>query len=206
MPPMHGLRRLFLGGSDGNARLTAAAGAALLLLLAAEGLTLLGGVGRFLVPHVFIGILVVPPLLLKLASTSWRMTHYYRRAEEYVRRGPPHIVLRMLVAPLLVAATVVLIASGVIAVLVGHGGLWLGVHKVSFVVWGITFGVHVLGHLFELPPLLAVDWWRRDRLGGRRLRQYLLALSLVAGLVLAVAALPLAHHWHGGFDFSRGDD
>lgn len=200
------VRRLFTGGSDGNARLTAAAGAALLVLLAAEGLTLVGGVGRFLVPHVFIGLLIVPPILLKLASTSWRMTRYYRRVEEYVRRGPPHVLLRMLVAPVLVATTVVLIASGVIAVLVGHGGFWLGIHKVSFVLWGIAFGVHVLGHLFELPPLLAVDWWRRDRLGGRRLRQYLLALSLVAGLVLAIAAFPLARHWHPGFYFGGGDN
>lgn len=203
---MQRLRTLFVGGSDGNARLTAAAGAVLLVLLAAEGLTLLGGVRRLIVPHVFIGLLIVPPILLKLASTGWRMTSYYRRAEEYVRRGPPHVVLRMLVGPLLVAATIVLIASGVVAVAVGHGGFWLGVHKASFVVWGLAFGVHVLGHLFELPPLLAVDWWRGDRLGGRRLRQYVLALSIVAGVVLAAAALPLAHHWHGGFELGRGDN
>jgi len=199
------LKRLLVGGSDGNARLTAAAGAVLLVLLAAEGLTLLGGVGRLLVPHVFIGLLIVPPILLKLASTSWRMTHYYRRAEEYVRRGPPHVVLRMLVAPVLVASTVMVVATGVVAVLVGHGGIWLGLHKASFVVWGVAFGVHVLGHLLELPPLLAVDWWRADRVGGRRLRRYVLALSLVAGLVVALAAFPLAHHWHGDFGFSRGD-
>lgn len=105
---MKRFRRLLAGGSDGNARLTAAVGAVLLLLLAAEALTLLGGVGRLLVPHVFIGVLIVPPILLKLASTSWRMTSYYRRAEEYLRRGPPHLLLRMLVAPVLVAATVVL--------------------------------------------------------------------------------------------------
>ena len=205
MRRMRRVRRLFVGGSDGNARLTAAAGAVLLVLLAAEGLTLLGGVGRYLVPHVFIGLLVVPPILLKVASTSWRMTRYYRRAEEYVRRGPPNILLRVLVAPVLVAATVVMIGSGIVAVLVGHGGFWLGVHKTSFIVWGIAFALHVLGHLLELPPLLAVDWWRGDRLGGRRLRQYVLALSLVAGLVVAIAAFPLAHHWHGGFHFG-GDN
>jgi hypothetical protein len=200
------LRRLFDGGSAGNARLTAALGAALLVLLAAEGLTLLGGVGRYLTAHVFIGLLIVPPILLKLASTSWRMAHYYRRAEEYVRRGPPHIVLRALVGPVLVLATVLVIASGIVAVLVGHGGVWLGVHKVSFVVWGIALGLHVLAHVPELPRLLAADWWRGDRLGGRRLRQSILALSLVAGVVLAFAAFPLAHHWQGGFDFNRDGD
>ena len=202
---MRRARNLFAGGSDGNARLTAAAGAVLLVLLAAEGLTLLGGVGRYLVPHVFIGLLIVPPILLKVASTTWRMVRYYRGAEEYVLRGPPHVVLRVLVAPLLVAATFVVIASGIVAVLVGHGGIWLGIHKASFVVWGIAFGLHVLGHVLELPPLLAGDWWRSDRLGGRRLRQYLLALSLVAGLAVAIAAFPIAHHWHPGFSFAGGD-
>jgi hypothetical protein len=200
------MRNLFRGGSDGNARLTAAAGAVLLVLLAAEGLTLLGGVGSYLTPHVFIGLLIIPPILLKLASTTWRMAHYYRRAEEYVLRGPPHVVLRALVGPVLVAATVLVIGSGIAAVLVGHGGIWLGLHKASFVVWGIAFALHVLAHVLELPPLLAVDWWRRDRLGGRRMRQALLAASLVAGVVVAFAAFPLAHHWHGGFDVDRDSD
>jgi hypothetical protein len=177
---MSRLRTLFSGGSDGNARLTAATGVVLLVLLAAEGLTLIGGVGRFLVPHVFIGLLVIPPILLKLGSTSWRMMRYYRRAEEYVRRGPPQVLLRMLVAPVLVAATAVLLVTGIVAVLVGHGGFWLGLHKTSFVVWGIAFGVHVLAHVLELP-------------------------RLVAGLVVALAAFPLARHWHGGFSFRGGD-
>ena len=202
---MSGLKRLFTGGSDGNARLTAAAGAVLLVLLAAEGLTLLGGVGRLLVPHIFIGLLLIPPILLKLASTSWRMLAYYRRAEEYVRKGPPHVLLRVLVAPILVASTVVLLASGIAATLAGHGGLLLGLHKASFVVWGIAFGIHVLAHVLKLPPLVARDWWQRDRLGGRRLRQYVLAFALVSGVVVALAAFPLAHHWHPGFAFGGGD-
>ena len=60
---MSRLRRLFQGGSDGNARLTAAAAVVLLVLLAAEGLTLLGGVGRLLTPHIFIGLLLIPPVV-----------------------------------------------------------------------------------------------------------------------------------------------
>jgi hypothetical protein len=196
------LRSLFVGGSDGNARLTAATGVVLLVLLTAEGLTLVLGVGNLLLPHIFIGLLLIPPILLKVASTSWRMVAYYRRAEEYMRKGPPNILLRILVAPVLVAATVVLFATGIAAALVGHGGLLLGLHKLSFVVWGIAFGVHVLGHLLELPPLVRVDWWRADRLGGRRLRQYALALALVTGLVVAAMAWPLTAHWHHGLGFA----
>jgi hypothetical protein len=193
------LGKLFVGGSDGNARLTAATGVVLLVLLAAEGLTLLGGVGRYLTPHVFIGLLVIPPIVLKLGSTGWRMLAYYRHADEYVRKGPPHVLLRALVAPVLVVSTVVMIASGIGATFVGHGGLLLGLHKVSFVVWGIAFGLHVLAHVLKLVPLIERDWWRDDRLGGRRLRQVLLAATLVAGLAVAVLAFPLARHWHGDF-------
>jgi hypothetical protein len=196
---------LLAGGSDGNARLTAATGVVLSVLLAAEGLTLLGGVGRLFVPHVFVGLLLIPPVLLKLASTGWRMASYYRRVEEYVRRGPPHVVLRALVAPVLVVSTVVVIASGIAAAWVGHGGLLLGVHKTSFVVWGVAFGMHFLAHVLKLTQLVVPDWWRPDRLGGRRLRQVLLGGTLVAGLVVAAAAFPLAHHWHGGFDFGADD-
>jgi hypothetical protein len=195
------VRSLFSGGSDGNARLTAATGVVLLVLLAAEGVTLVFGVRSLLLPHIFIGLLLIPPILLKIGSTSWRMVRYYRRAEEYVRKGPPNVLLRVLVAPILVAATVLMFATGIGAALVGHGGLLLGLHKASFVVWGLAFGVHVLAHLTKLSPLVGVDWWRADRLGGRRLRQYALALALVAGLVVAIAAFPLTHHWHNEFGF-----
>lgn len=197
-----GLRKLLAGGSDGNARLTAATAVVLSVLLAAEGLTLLGGVRRLLVPHIFLGLLLIPPILLKLASTGWRMLAYYRRVEEYVRKGPPHALLRMVVAPLLVASTVVLFATGIAAAWSGHRGILLGLHKASFVVWGAAFGVHFLAHALKLPQLVQFDWWQPDRLGGRRLRQTLLAGALVAGLVVAVAAFPLAHHWHPGFELA----
>jgi hypothetical protein len=184
-----------MGGAEGNARLTAATAAVLTVLLIAEGLTLFG-VQQLLLPHFFIGLLLVPPVLLKLASTGWRMLSYYRHVDEYVRKGPPHAFLRMLVAPILVVATVVMFATGIAAAAVGHGGLLVGLHKVSFVVWGISFGVHFLAHALKVPPLLG-------RVG--RLRGYVVAASLVVGLVVAIMAFPLAHHWHGELGFG-GDD
>jgi hypothetical protein len=195
------IRRLLAGGSEGNARLTAATAVVLTVLLLAEGVTLLGGVGRLLVPHIFIGLLLIPPLALKIASTGWRMLAYYRRVDEYVRKGPPQALLRILVAPVLVASTIVMFATGIAAAWVGHGGILLGLHKASFVVWGVAFGIHFLAHALKLPQLVELDWWHSDTLGGRRMRRYLLAGALVAGAVVAIGAFPLAHHWHGGFGF-----
>ena len=57
--------------------------------------------------HAFVGMLLIPIVALKAASTAWRFMRYYGRGEEYVRRGPPHIVLRALVAPVLVLSTLV---------------------------------------------------------------------------------------------------
>ncbi|HEX4527704.1 MAG TPA: hypothetical protein VH108_13290 [Gaiellaceae bacterium] len=188
------LRGLFRGGSDGNERLTAATGAVLLLLLAAEGLTLLA-IQQLLLPHVFLGFLLIPPVLLKLASTGWRTMHYYRHDGEYVRRGPPPLLLRILIAPLVVLSTIALFATGVVVVALGQRGLWLGLHKASFIVWVGAMSVHVLAHVLKLPRLVAVDWWRGDKPAGRRARQFVVAASLVAGLITAMAAIPLVDHW-----------
>ena len=188
------LRRLLRGGSEGNERLTAATAVVLLVLLAGEGLTLVG-VQQLLLPHVFLGFLLIPLVLLKLASTGWRMTAYYRRVDEYVRRGPPAVVLRVLVGPLVVVSTVALFATGVAVVALGRRGLLLGLHKASFIIWVAAMSVHVLAHVLKLPRLVAPDWWRGDGASGRRLRQLVLAGALVTGLVVAVASIPLADHW-----------
>ena len=192
---MTSVRGLFTGGSDGNERLTAATAAVLLVLLAAEGATLFAVV-QLLLPHVFIGFLLIPPVALKLASTGWRMVSYYRRSDEYARRGPPNAILRFVVGPVVVVSTIALFASGVALVAFARGGELLVIHKLSFIVWVAAMSVHVLAHVLELPPLIARDWWRSDRHGGRRARQALLAGTLVAGLLLAlVTASPLVDHW-----------
>lgn len=191
---MRGLRALFTGGSDGNERLTAANAVVLLVLLAAEGATIVA-IGQLLVPHVFLGFLLIPPVLLKIASTGWRMTSYYRRSDEYVRRGPPPLLMRFVVAPAVVVTTVAVFASGIAVVATGRRGLLLGIHKVSFIAWFAAMTIHVLGHVLELPRAAFVDWWRRDTLGGRRARQLLLGGALAFGVVLAVLTLPLADHW-----------
>src|SRR5690348_5788465 len=106
------------GGVDGNERLTASTAVVLLVLLALEGATLIS-VTQLLLPHVFLGFLLIPPVALKLGSTGWRLIRFYRGSEAYVHRGPPHPFLRLVVAPIVVVSTVSLFASGVAVVATG---------------------------------------------------------------------------------------
>jgi hypothetical protein len=91
-------------GVEGNARLTSATGLVLLVLLAVEGYTILD-VRGLITLHIFLGILLVGPVLLKIASTTHRFARYYLGAAEYVRKGPPHIVLRV-IGPLVTVSLV----------------------------------------------------------------------------------------------------
>ncbi len=152
--------RLLRGGTEGNARLTATTGAVLLVLLAVEGVTILA-IRPLLSVHVFVGLLLIPPVALKLAATGYRMMRYYTRAAEYVRKGPPLLLLRMVVAPGLVAATLVVFATGVALLVVGPGGgIVLGLHKASFIIWLGAFAIHVLAYALRVPGLVAADWGR----------------------------------------------
>jgi hypothetical protein len=189
------LGQLARGGTEGNARLTASTGVVLLVLLAVEGVTILA-IRPLLSVHVFVGLMLIPPVVLKLAVTGYRFVRYYRRAEEYVRRGPPMLVMRTLVAPVLVAATVCVFVTGVALVVVGPGGgIILGLHKVSFIVWGVAFALHVLVYALRVPRLVAADWARSRRTPGAALRAGILGFALVAGLTLAIAVLPAAGPW-----------
>ena len=65
---------------DGNERLTSSTGLVLLVLLAVETLTTLA-LRTYLNVHLFLGLLLLPPVALKLASTGWRFARYYTRNE-----------------------------------------------------------------------------------------------------------------------------
>jgi hypothetical protein len=198
--PAAGSTRLLRGGTEGNARLTATTGVVLLALLAVEGVTVLD-LRPLLSLHVFIGLLLIPSVALKLLATGYRLVRYYARAGEYVQNGPPMLLMRMLVAPGLVAATLGVFATGVALLAVGPGGgVVLGVHQASFIVWLGAFGIHVLVYAFRVPGLVTADWGRSRATPGAALRIGIVALALVVGLTLAVAALPAAGpwlHWKG---------
>lgn len=171
-----------------NERMTALAALPLFVLLVVEGITLL--FLRDLLPlHIVVGLLLVPPVALKLATTGWRFARYYRGDPAYVRRGPPALPLRAL-APVLVVSTVAVLASGIALVLVpSHPNVLLMLHKASFVVWGPTFGVHVLAYVWRVPRLV---------LGAARLQRLALAGALVLAAVFALTTVDVGHpamHW-----------
>jgi hypothetical protein len=84
-----------VGGPDGNEILTTATAVVLPVLLAALGITItdMGGLVRW---HMILGMLLIPPVLLKLASTGYRFMRYYRRSAPYRAKGPPLPALRVL--------------------------------------------------------------------------------------------------------------
>jgi hypothetical protein len=179
------------GGTDGNEQLTAIAGTALLILLAVLGVTIIR-IGQLLWLHLFLGLLLIGPVVLKLASTGYRFALYYAGAGAYRRKGPPHPLLRGL-APLLVVSTLVVFATGVILLVDGPGsrGRWLEIHKVSFIVWLVAMAPHVLGHLFELAPARSL----KGGTGGGSGRAIALASAVVGGAVIAVVLLPDFAAW-----------
>jgi hypothetical protein len=173
----------------GNERLTATTAVVLLVLLAAEGVTILS-IRPLLSAHIVIGLLLIPPVALKLASTGYRFIRYYRGDPAYVAKGPPHLVMRLL-APLLAVSTLVVLGTGVGLLVLGperHRDLLLGLHKASFIVWFVVMSIHVLVYAPRLPRLIAA---RR----ARTQRALLIASSLVAGAALAGAAYSLAGPW-----------
>ena len=188
-------------GVAGNARLTSSTAAVLFVLLAIEGVTILS-LDSLLTPHIFVGVVLIPPVLLKVASTGYRLVRYYRGSAPYVRKGPPPILLRVL-GPLLVLSTGALLATGVALLVIGPGdGLVGGLHKVSFIVFFAVTSVHVLAHIRKVPAQTAADWKPATRLTGATGRRAVVVGSLVAGLALGAVAIAYdgawAHRSHRG--------
>jgi len=212
------------GGTEGNERLTVQTGAVLFVLLAVLGITIVR-IGQLTWLHLFLGLLLMGPLALKLASAGYRFARYYTGAPAYRLKGPPPAALRMM-APLLVIDTLVIFASGVALLLVGPSSrdTLMPVHKVSFIVWLALTSLHVLGHLPEIArgliaprgtrsEVLAAagldpagrrpaprgpgigDWTLAPRLPGSSGRALAFAGSLLGGLVIAVLLIPDFAAW-----------
>lgn len=197
-----GFRNLTAGGVTGNERLTALTGGVLIVLLAILGVTILR-IGQLIWLHLFVGLVLMGPLVLKLASTGYRFARYYTRNPRYLVRGAPPAAMR-LTAPIVVISTVVVMASGVVLLI---GGLstrstFFPIHKVSFFVWLAFAAFHVLGHLPDLWRGLAEDYGTAVRgdqsAAGRSGRTLALASALTAGVVVAIVLIPQYGPWLNG--------
>jgi hypothetical protein len=181
----------------GNERLTAVVGVLLLVPILVELATIVLGVHTFMSLHVFVGLALIPPVLLKFASTGWRFARYYARSRAYVAQGPPQLAMRLL-APLLVAATVILMSSG-IAMGILHGqALQIArrLHGPTSVIWLVLVGVHVLVYLKRALAGSGEDLRSSTRgVPGATWRAYTVAAALMLGLVAGAATVPAQHRW-----------
>jgi hypothetical protein len=208
-----GVRSRLRGGPDGNEQLTALTGVVLIVLLAVLGVTIVR-IGQLIWLHLFLGLLLLGPVVLKMLSTGYRFVLYYVRDPVYRRRGPPASWLRM-IAPIVVLTTIGVFVTGVLLIIVGpvNREPLAEIHKIFFIVWVAFMVLHVLGHLSGMPAALSPERHGRGDIpglrSGRSGRAIVLAGAIVGGLVVAVVLIPdfaawtahnsaFHHHHHHG--------
>jgi len=178
-------------GVIANERLTALTGALLFALLAAVAVTTLSLPG-FLPGHYVVGLLLVPQVVLKLVATGYRFARYYTRSVAYRLAGPPPALMRLVVAPVLVASTLAVFATGIELWLFGlrYGSGWMTAHTLSAVVFMLAAVGHVLWHLRRSAQVTAEEIAPvHTRVAAVLTRRSLLVASLLLGAVLAVSSL-----------------
>lgn len=186
----HDRRHLRLGGSHGNQILTSLNATVLVGLIALQLVTVLA-LDSLIEVHLFVGVVLLGPVVLKLATTGYRFARYYGGAREYREKGPPRPLLRV-IAPVFVVATIGLFTSGVLMLLDGSGeGTVRDLHVVSFWVWLAALAAHVLFNGREVVQHLRAEWRRgaRDRVAGAQLRALLVLASLLGGALVALSLI-----------------
>ncbi|MGH9917843.1 MAG: hypothetical protein ACRD6W_03060 [Nitrososphaerales archaeon] len=143
-------------------------------------------------------MLLIPPVLLKIGSTSYRFVRYYSGSVAYTRKGPPPTLLRVL-GPFVVVSTIAVLGSGIALLFVGNGtrSEMLELHKLSFIFWFGVTAIHVLGHLEETARIAPLDWLRRTRkqVAGAGVRQWAVAAGVVIGIPLGFVLLGRVGPW-----------
>ncbi len=197
------------GGPAGNARLTAWIGIGLLIAFLAELVTLLDVTG-LISWHIAIGVLLVPPALVKTATTGWRILRYYTGNRAYRQAGPPPLLLRLL-GPVVVLTTLTVLGTGLALIALGPDATftplltvagqqisWLTLHQVTFIAWGVATGLHVLARTVPAARLALASESRPTRVAGTLARSLTLLATVVLAIVAAVIILRLSGAWTGG--------
>jgi hypothetical protein len=205
-------------------------GALLIVLLAVLGATIVF-IGQLLWLHLFLGLVLIGPVALKLASTGYRFLRYYTADPPYRRKGPPAPALRMM-GPVLVGLTLIVFATGVALLVIGPGAssrdALVLLHKASFIAWLVVCAVHVLGHLPEIVRFNRVSRQTRaeinalraqipgfggaadppltERIPGAGGRWVSIVTAMVLGLGLAGAFIPQFGSWTAAGALHHHDD
>ncbi|MGA9876386.1 MAG: hypothetical protein WBQ21_11315 [Solirubrobacteraceae bacterium] len=175
----------------------------MILLLATIGVTIVR-IGSLLWLHMFVGLVLIPVVLLKLGSTGYRFVRYYTSNPVYRERGAPPMALRLL-GPIVVVTSVAVLATGVVLLFVGpeSGGVLRELHKLSFFLWVAFMAIHVLAHLPDLQKTFLTKHGERfeynNLAAGRTGRTIALLGALVAGTVLAILLIPDFGAWTAHF-------
>lgn len=198
------------GGPAGNAALTAWIGLGLLIVFLAELLTLLDVTG-LISWHIVIGVLLVPPALVKTATTGWRILRYYTGHRSYRQAGPPPLLLRLL-GPLVVLTTLAVLGSGLVLIAIGPEATfaplitvlgqqisWLTLHQVTFIAWGVATALHVLARTMPAIHLTLTPLRTPSRLvAGTTMRTLALLTTLLVAIGAALLVLELSGSWTRG--------
>jgi len=184
-----------------NKRMTAIAGTVLFVLIIAE-LIITANLHELISEHIFVGVLLSGPLVVKMCSTGYRFIRYYTKSPDFVRAGPPNILLRLL-APFLVVITLLVMISGVGLVLGGHAyeRLFIKIHAASVALWLPLLAVHIYAYIRKATGQMANDWISRSRyrLSGRGGRLGINVTALILSGIAAIIITPwrAGEHGHG---------
>jgi hypothetical protein len=196
------------GGPAGNARLTAWTGLLLLAGFLAECFTLLS-LHSMLTAHFLIGGILIPLVLLKTATTGWRIARYYLGDHDYRAAGPPPLLLRVL-GPLVVATGLAVLGTGLALIPLGDSSFNtlvtvagrpidpLTLHKLCFVLWLVITGAHVLARTMPAVQLTSGRARRHGRVPGRPARAAAVAVTLALSVVTGAVVSNLHTSWTGG--------
>jgi len=206
------------GGPAGNARLTAWAGLLLLLVICAELVTLLDVTG-LIRWHVGVGIVLTALALLKTASTGWRILRYYTGSDTYGSAGAPPLLLRLL-GPLVILTTMSVLGTGFALIAIGeqasHHPMFdllgqrvspLSLHQLSFIVFAVVAGLHLLAR-FAPAVLLAGGRPHRGQprsvVPGRPARAFVVTAAVLASAIAVVLVVPSMTGWHHDHHHEHG--
>lgn len=193
-------------GPGANQRLTALTGA---LVLPLATLVLLTGLffGNLWHVHYFVGYLLLPVVLLKIASTGYRMARYYLRSGLYRLVRPPYPLARI-TSPLLVLAVIVLFVSGIVMWLThSQADPWGWLHTDAAVIFTGLALLHLGMYVPEALRAVGDDIRPAPATAPspRRRRRAVLCAAVLAGLLLALitvapSRLPARAHRQGTTD------